>query len=81
MLADGYGVQAFPIPPKGLPCSVTSKSEESLWLLRGQLAVKGDAGSFTLNPGDRLLIPPNTQYEVACLSEIGAYYLLGRKPG
>jgi len=52
--------------------------DESIWIIRGSMQFEIGGKSYSLSPGDRLMLPRATQHEAMAGPE-GCEYLVGQK--
>ena len=76
----GYVVSAHPFPVNHQSVTHnTLNGEEILWMVKGKIDLNIDQKKYTLNAGDRILIPKGLKYHFRVNSPEGAFYLLGKK--
>lgn len=76
---EEFGITAHAIPPTSISTPFICKANSCIALAKGTIEIDIDGNSFILNPGDRLYIMNDINFEYKVLSQIGAYFFLGMK--
>jgi len=76
--AEGYEVTLWRDPADRSYDAHSHPCDESLWVVRGRIALRVDGRDYVLGPGDRLELPGGTRHSALAGPE-GAHYLIGQR--
>lgn len=80
MESEGYSVFQWSDPPGAYYSPHVHPDEQSHWIVSGTLELNvTDVGTFRLGPGDRDLMPPETEHSASVIGNEPVVYLIGSK--
>jgi len=77
--SDGYSVFQWSDAPGTSYAPHSHPEDQSHWIIAGQLELRVENETYTLNPGDRDYLPANTTHSAFVPGDEPVTYLIGAK--